>query len=490
MSALDELVAAGTRIKLVIAVYAASPTDAAVLTRVQQLSEGSADRAEFSILARPLSGNAGGMTALLLTNPSGTSHLWIGNSPNLALQPSNGGHLNVACEAHQVLTGKFVEWFADFWQQCSRLTPVTASVPALVPAAGSQDAARSWIAYEQLCKSRGGSTTEPGPEDQAERVGRDDGQAPPAAEPETQDSLVATLCKELNIAPPDPLKARVASLLGQGEIVTIDKNSRTPPMELPLRFGDEGETVGSISRTSSYRIKIFDDLDSKELEKRRNGVADLIQRFTYPLADGMRWIPKKAQPLLERERTRLEHEARDLINALVGDSATEFAKARRDAIAHDLDSMYAKIRPGAGKVPVSTLNLVLRDLEARLAKATQGEFLPKVTYMSAEFSARADSEHISQWAHIRTLLSAAAEYFRKATIGSSHLKGLEISEEEILDAMDVCGDWMARQSRNSKTEKAAKAELLQLEEIQASDLDDRAKCMDILALIENSKGRS
>ena len=351
VSALEELVAAGTKIKLVIAVYAASPTDAAVLTMVQQLSEGSADRAEFSIFARPLSGNAGGMTALLLTNPSGTSHLWIGNSPNLALQPSNGGHLNVACEAHQVLTGKFVEWFADFWQQCSRLTPVTASVPALVPAAGSQEAARSWIAYEQLCKSRECSTTEPGPDDQAERVGRDDGQASPAAEPETQDSLVATLCKELNIAPPDPLKSRVASLLGQGEIVTIDKNSRTPPMELPLRFGDEGETVGSISRTSSYRIKIFDDLASKELEKRRNGVADLIQRFTYPLADGMRWIPKKAQPLLERERTRLEKEASDLIQGLVGGSATEFAKARRDAIAHDLDSMYAKIRPGAGKVP-------------------------------------------------------------------------------------------------------------------------------------------
>jgi hypothetical protein len=152
--------------------------------------------------------------------------------------------------------------------------------------------------------------------------------------------------------------------------------------------------------------------------------------------------------------------------------------------------MYAKIRPGAGKVPVSTLNLVLRDLEARLAKATQGDFLPKVTYMAAEFSARADSEHISEWAHIRTLLAAAAEYFRKATFGTGHLKGLEISEEEILDAMDVCGDWIVGQSRNSKNEKTAKAELLQLEKIQSSDLDDRAKCVEILALIENQKGRS
>lgn len=91
--------------------------------------------------------------------------------------------------------------------------------------------------------------------------------------------------------------------------------------------------------------------------------------------------------------------------------------------------------------------------------------------------------------HIWTLVWAAAQSFRKAAIGSGHLKGLEISEEEILDAMDICGDWIAGESRNSKTEKAAKAELLRLVEIESSDLDDRAKCVEILALIENCKGR-
>jgi hypothetical protein len=97
--------------------------------------------------------------------------------------------------------------------------------------------------------------------------------------------------------------------------------------------------------------------------------------------------------------------------------------------------------------------------------------------MAAEFSARTDSEHISQWAHIRTLLSAAAEYLRKANIGSGHWKGLEILEEDILDAMDVFRDRIARQNRNSKTEKTAKAKLLRLEEIQSSDPGYRAKCV-------------
>lgn len=39
--------------------------------------------------------------------------------------------------------------------------------------------------------------------------------------------------------------------------------------------------------------------------------------------------------------------------------------------------MYAKIRRDARKIPLSTWNLVLRDIEARLAKSTQRDFLPR-----------------------------------------------------------------------------------------------------------------
>lgn len=394
---LNDLSDADTKLKLVIAVYPASPSDAAVLSNLHRLSNESGSRAEFAIFARPLGSNAAGITALLFTNASGTSHLWIGNSPNLSLHPTSVGHLNIACQAHQSLTATFIEWFASIWRESPRLTAVTAAIPALVPASGSPEAAKDWVKYEQLCRQQAHSTTETAGSGGGDGLGddQDDRQGPQPTGSEYGDSLVSNLCQELNIAAPDPLKARVAALLGLGELVTIDKNSRTPPLELPLRLGDDGETVGLISRTSSYRIKIFDEADSKELEKRRNGVAELIQRFTYPLADGMRWIPKGAQPLLERERTRLEREARDLIQGLVGGSASEFAKTGREVIARDLDSMYARIQPEAGKAPVSTLNLVLRDLEARLAKATQGEFLPRVTYMAAEFSNRADSEHTS-----------------------------------------------------------------------------------------------
>ena len=241
-----------------------------------------------------------------------------------------------------------------------------------------------------------------------------------------------------------------------------------------------------VSRKSSYRIRIFDEDQSKELESRRKGLSNLIQRLTYPLADGVRWIPKKAQPLLERERTRLEKDAKDLLESLVAGGASEFAKSRREAIKHDANEMYAKASLGAGKqLPDSTLNLILRDLQNRLAKATQGDFLSKVTYMSAQFSPHADSEHLSQWAQVRTLLLATAKYFRESVTMTSHLKGLEVPEDELLVSMDVCGDWIVRRRTDPKIESVAKSELRQLEEIRAGDQDDRTKCSLILGLIDH-----
>src|ERR1035437_3152248 len=202
----------------------------------------------------------------------------------------------------------------------------------------------------------------------------------------------------------------------------------TAPLELPVRaewFGGHAETVGVVSRKSSYRIRILDEDQSKELEARRKGLSNVMQRLTYPLADGVRWIPRKAQPLLERERTRLEKDAKDLLQSLIAGGASEFAKSRREAIKRDANEMYAKASLGSGKqLPDSTLNLILRDLQNRLAKATQGDFLPKVTYMSAQFSTHADSEHLSQWAQVRTLLLATAKYFRESVTMTGHLKGI------------------------------------------------------------------
>ncbi|MFZ0591407.1 MAG: hypothetical protein WAM39_13070 [Bryobacteraceae bacterium] len=476
---LRELVAKGMRIKLVVAAYPASPTDQGVLEKLFQLANSSNTRADFALSACAIDGNAASMTALLILKPSGGSLIWVGNTPNFGCKLQANGHLNIGFEPDEVLTGRFIESFADLWAECAPLTPQTAAVPPLVQARGSEEAAEAWTSYERLCdKLSAPEATEGDRNASAALIGTAEANSTP----------LAKICEQLKIALPDRLKERVFRLLALGEVVTIDKSTRTPPLELPVRaewFGGEAETVGVISRRSSYRIRIFDEDQSKDLQARRNGLSDLIQRLTYPLADGVRWIPKKAQCLLERERARLENEARDLINGLVGDSASQFAKSRREAIERDADEMYKKVCPGTGKLPTRTLNLILRDLEVRLSKATQGDFLPRVTYMSTQLSGRGDSEHVAQWAQPRTLLAAIAEYSRKAVTTAGHLKGLEIPEDELLPAMDVCDDWVLRERGNSKTDRAAKAELSRLQQIQESEVDDRTKCELMLALMEH-----
>lgn len=61
-----------------------------------------------------------------------------------------------------------------------------------------------------------------------------------------------------------------------------------------------------ISFKADAGIHVFDEKDSKDLEKLRKGLTDLLMKLTYPLADGVRWMPLKVQPLLEQERLRLE----------------------------------------------------------------------------------------------------------------------------------------------------------------------------------------
>ena len=80
------------------------------------------------------------------------------------------------------------------------VTPRSARVPGLIPAAGSPEAARSWVVYEQVCKQREHAKPEISESDRAsDNVGPS-----PSVEQDSTDSMVSTLCKELNIGPPDP----------------------------------------------------------------------------------------------------------------------------------------------------------------------------------------------------------------------------------------------------------------------------------------------
>jgi len=50
---------------------------------------------------------------------------------------------------------------------------------------------------------------------------------------------------------------------------------------------------------TKYRLPIFDEKTSRELDNRRKGVTLLLKRLSFPIADNLHWIPNAAKPLLE-----------------------------------------------------------------------------------------------------------------------------------------------------------------------------------------------
>jgi len=466
------------RIRLVAAVYAASPTTGDVLRKLLALVEASQGRLEAALAVIGLEGNASPMSALCFSDlKSGRSQFWVGNSGNLCYGATRYGHLNFRFEPDDALASRWLEWFASAWSLAAPLTPMTANAPTLVPAAGTNEASDSWREYELLCTKMGSP----------EKLHLD--VVPPATsaseEAQKREQAAAELCKEMGIQPPDQLRERLAQLLAKGQVVTIDKGSRIPPLELPIAkyLGVPELGTEMIDVKAAAKIRIFDEKDSKDLEKRRKGVTDLISKLTYPLADGVRWMPLGAQPLLERERSRLKKEARDRLKSLVGRSASEFASSRRQQIEHEVNEVYAKLHLGKS-LPPGNINLILRDMEDRLVKANGESFLPKVSYATQQFSFGVSSEHVAQWAPARTLLAAIVEYARKAVREKGHLRGHEIPESELLQAMNVCDDHILRMQRDSKTQQLAKRELHLLEEILIDGSDDRSMCDRILHLIK------
>src|ERR1051325_5272413 len=469
------------RIKLVVAVYAASPTTCEILRELLDLIEVAEGRLSAALLPISLESNASPMSVLCFSESKrGSSHLWVGNSGNLGYGAGEGGHLNFGFECEAVLASQWLNWFAGAWIESAPLTPLTANVPALVAAPGTKDAANRWREYEELCRQLGSpekivddmATPNVEARDQEEEVNK-------------RQQAIAHIRTEMRIPVPDQLQERIARLMAKGQVVTIDQNSRTPPLELPLSkyLRLQEFRTERIFVKSSAGLRIFDEKESKELERLRRGLADLINRLTYPLAEGVRWIPIASQPLLARERARLDEEAKGRLGALVKGDVAGFVKSRRSQIESEANEVYAKFNPNE-RLPPGTVNLLLRDLEDRLVKATGENFLPKVSYATQRFSVGADSQHVAQWAPARTLLGAVAEYARKAVNETGHLRGYEIPEEDLLPAMNVCDDHILRARRDSNLRNVAKRELGLLEGILTGESDDRTKCEKILELIK------
>ena len=71
------------------------------------------------------------------------------------------------------------------------------------------------------------------------------------------------------------------------------------------------------------KIEILDDAATREIDEQRN-VSQILQRFSFPLADGARWVPTAASPLLDNQIARIEAKVQRRVRELVGLDASQF----------------------------------------------------------------------------------------------------------------------------------------------------------------------
>ena len=90
--------------------------------------------------------------------------------------------------------------------------------------------------------------------------------------------------------------------------------------------------------------------------------------------------------------------------------------------------------------------------------------------MKAGFRLGGDTEQVSDWAAARTLLRAVAEYPRSALKDRAYFfRGLQVSEEDLLAAMNVMEDPLVMEWLKPRSLHTAREELEVLDQIDESE---------------------
>src|SRR6202007_1343508 len=100
----------------------------------------------------------------------------------------------------------------------------------------------------------------------------------------------------------------------------------------------------------------------------RSALRTLLTKFTFGLADNMRWMPNAARKLFEAELARANEEGLRLIADLLKGDVDSFLLERREKLVSDLNGIYSQLgRPG--HVTLDVVGKVVDSLKVRLTKA-------------------------------------------------------------------------------------------------------------------------
>ena len=191
--------------------------------------------------------------------------LWTSTAGDFGLLRPALDEAHLVTAADPLVVDQFIGWFSRVVAISTPLTPETARIPALVPAAGTREGAEIWDRYVACCRATASAANDPAT-DSPTSVGH-----PQTVSEQTVEAVEKQIRNELKIPKPDPMLPQLVRLFEKGDLVMIDKGSRIPPLDLPIKaewFGIPSfREVGVVSRGA------IQDLGSRRADQQGSGRA-------------------------------------------------------------------------------------------------------------------------------------------------------------------------------------------------------------------------
>ncbi|HKR61006.1 MAG TPA: hypothetical protein VJS64_14905 [Pyrinomonadaceae bacterium] len=403
-----------------------------------------------------------------LSKSSDHLHFVVGASSNFGLNLQMLTEANFAFRGDPAMVESFKRYFDWLWAKSEDLRAEGVTrIPNLIVPEGTQEGATLWQNYINSCsqiKKRTADVNENGNATEVEEpkliahVNEETGDVTITSS-DGQELKPPT--EELGVAKLDQLAEQMSRIYEKGSLVSIDKLSRIPPLDTPVKpsiFGDEAEMVrDSVTRRVATRVSAIDATTLKEIEKRRKSLSPLLSKFSFGLADNLRWMPLTARDLFESEVTRANNEGLKLISNLLKGDIDAYLRGRRESLIANINRVYSELGR-SGEVSPDVIDAVVNSLKTRLEKAQSSNFMPKLSYSAIVFE-RKENAYVSPWGQAYSLLSQVAAFPRKVIADPYFLRGIKVAEEELIEAMNVADDYLSKDLRVRGIKGRCEAEL-------------------------------
>ena len=419
-------------VNLVVIVYPTCLTRSHHLCDLFALSENFQNRLNIKIYAKEW--DWAPAVNLCVIHRSGLPPVVVtGSSGNVGKAPVTDCQLNLITEIDDNLEGKIQNWMDWLFAVSSPLTEDSTDIPFLVRPKGSLEGDQLWYQYQvSLAVSSLSRTWEK-----------------PSVDPQTGQVVVVdengetvpTASNILGLAPVDPLASEITELLALGRIVYIDKGTRVKPLECPLSaraLGIDDIQEETVTVRSIATVSVFSPDNLSQIETFRKQTSFLVEKFTFSIADGGKWMPDSARALFEAEMGRATAAGSAFLNKIVGGTAADFVRTKRDQIARNVQGVYERFRPGK-TVPSSVVDQVMNSLEKRLEEALNG-MLPQVLFTTMNLRLSGAEPDSPEWRSALNFVVDAGLKMRDATMGNYFWRGFTVDQKGFLEKMDVFDD--------------------------------------------------